>query len=380
MKVVKRTLLYGVVVGLMLAAGCGRSTMNQDRQRAQKHWAESRAEMATNLAQGCYNRGEFARANEHIDELIRQNVPYAPMYVLAARLAAERGDLDTAGVFARNAQSLDPSSAEACYVLGTIEQTLGHNDAALAEFTEAAAIDPAQARYVLARAELLVSEGLPVQAAQVLNEAISQMPGRGDLQAALGDVLSTLKRHAEAVGCYRIALRLAPDQADVKERLAVALFYSGAYAEAETALADLDPFGKDPTPAWVACMRAECFMALGRVAQAREAFEVAAKVHPALPAAVVGLAKCDILENRLPSAHKFLDQVLARDARHAEGNALMGYVLVAEGHPGEAVPHLELALGDPKLADRAAIEKLLNLARSRLERRTDAAAETPDVE
>ena len=41
----------------------------------------------------------------------------------------------------------------------------------------------------------------------------------------------------------------------------------------------------------------------------------------------------------------------------------MGYVLVAEGRSGEAAAHLELALSDPKLPDRAAVERLLDQAR-----------------
>jgi len=37
----------------------------------------------------------------------------------------------------------------------------------------------------------------------------------------------------------------------------------------------------------------------------------------------------------------------------------MGYVLLAEGRPGEAAPHLTLALRDPQCAGRATVERLL---------------------
>ncbi|MGB2998983.1 MAG: hypothetical protein WBC59_10160, partial [Phycisphaerae bacterium] len=44
---------------------------------------------------------------------------------------------------------------------------------------------------------------------------------------------------------------------------------------------------------------------------------------------------------------------------HAEANALMGYVLMEAGRPGEAVSHLRLALEAPDCADREAVERLL---------------------
>jgi cytochrome c-type biogenesis protein CcmH/NrfG len=76
-------------------------------------------------------------------------------------------------------------------------------------------------------------------------------------------------------------------------------------------------------------------------------------------APLVGAAKCDILERRLPSARKALEDALAREPQHSEANALMGYVLLAEGRPGEAAPHLTLALRDPQCAGRATVERLL---------------------
>jgi tetratricopeptide (TPR) repeat protein len=368
MKASKRTILCVATAGLLLALGCSnQATMSTNRDEARQRWSASRAEMATKLAQGCYQRGEFGRANEHIADLLRQNAPYAPLYVVAARLAAEKGDLDAARSYADHATQLDPKLAEARYVLGTFEQTLGNTDAALAQFGEAARLDPNQSGYILAQSELMVTQGNASQAAVVLSEAIGRLSGKSELHAALGDVLSVLKRYSEAVGSYRIALRLSTDQQEeLKERLAIALYYSGAYAEAATALAELKVTGPDAAAGWAAHMRAECLLALGRLDEAYDLYTAAAAARPNAPAALIGLAKCDILSNRLPQARRFLEQALTRSPRDAEGNALMGYVLVAEGRSGEAVAHLELALKDPKLSDRAAVEKLLTGVRNGL--------------
>ena len=355
----KRAILYAAVACLMLAIGCGRTTMNRQRDEARKRWAVSRAEMVTKLAEGCYQRGEVGRAQQHLDEIIHSGAPYAPLYVLAARMAADKGDLDGARTFAENAKAIDPKSAEARYVLGVVEQMLGQADRALEEYSEASWLDPAQSKYVLAEAEMRVAAGQVEQAAESLADAAGRMPGRTEVHAALGDVLTLLARHDDAVASYRTALRLEPERPDIKERLAIALFYSGAYAEAEAALAELAPSGPDFATQWVQRMRGDCLLALRRLPEARALYQTLANAQPDSAAPLVGLAKCDILDNRIPAAKTLLEQALAQSPRHTEANALLGYLLMAEGKPAEASPHLSVAAQDLKFADRAAAEHLL---------------------
>jgi len=356
----KRAILYIAVTVLVLASGCRQAYISQQRDEARQRWAVSRAEMVTKLAEGCYQRGEIGRAQQHLDEVINSGAPYAPLYTLAARMAADKGNLDGARTFAENAKAIDPKSAEARYVLGTVEQMLGGQaDRALEEYSEASRLDPAQSKYVLAEAEMRVAAGQADQAAQSLADAAGRMPGRTEVHAALGDVLARLNRHADAAASYRTALRLEPDRPDIKERLAIALFSSGAYVEAEAALAELAPLGPDFATQWVQGMRGNCLIALRRLPEARALYQTLAHAQPDSAAPLVGLAKCDILDHRLPAAKALLEQALARSPRHAEANALLGGILMTEDKPAEATPHLALALEDPKFADRASAERLL---------------------
>jgi cytochrome c-type biogenesis protein CcmH/NrfG len=356
---IKRTFLYVTVTFAVLAAGCGKTYMDQQREEARNRWSVSRAEMAARMAEGCLQRGEIGRAHQYIDDLVRSGAPYAPLYVLAARMAADKGDLDTARMYATSARTLDPKSAEARYVLGTIEQTLGRTDEALEGFTEAARLDPTQSRYVLAEAELLVAQDQAALAAENLADDANRMAGRPEIHAALGDVLMLLGQYEQAAGSLRIAVRLAPQRTDLKEQLATALYYSANYAEAESLLGDLAASQPDFAAGWLALMRADCLMAMGRPAQARGIYQSVAQARQDSVAPRLGLAKCDVLDGRVASARKFLEEILALDPRHAEANALMGYALWAEGRPGEAVPHLALALQDPNCAGRETVEQLL---------------------
>lgn len=362
---VRRWVLCLAAACLVLAAGCGQTHFNKQREEARARWTQSRGKMAARLAQGCYDRGEFDLARRHVEEILKFGEPYAPIYVLAARLAIEKGELDDARAYAEQAKAIDPKDPEACYVLGTVEQTLGHDGTALAEFAEAASLRPNEARYSLAESEMLVAAGRADGAAIRLRDAVERMPGQAELRTALGDVLSLLGQYGEAVGCYRMGLRLGSAPKTVRERLAVATFRSGAYAEAAPMLADMAASYPDVGPEWLFQMRVDCLLALERVEEARPLCQRRAEACPASSVPHVALAKCDILDDQLPSARKYLETALAFDPSDGEASALMGYVLVVQGRSREALPYLRSAMKDPKCAGRRTIRQLLARAEGR---------------
>jgi Tfp pilus assembly protein PilF len=362
---IMRAIMCAVAAGAVMAAGCGQADIDRRRNEARVRWDESRVKMATQLAEGCYQRNELGRAHQHIDEVINSGATYAPAYQLAARLAAEKGELDKAAEYAATAVQIDPDSPEGHYVLGTVEQTLGHLDRALDEFTASAELGRGNGKYALAQAETLVALDRPEEALEVLRATIERMPGKADAHTALGDVLSLLKQHEEAAGSYRIAIRLSPSQVGLKERLAMALYKSGAYGEAEPLLADLATAEPTRGAAWLFEARAVSMLALGRAADARALCEAEVQARAGAAGPLVIMAQCDILENQLASAQKNLEAALTREPEHAQANALMGYVLMAGGRPGEAVAHLRLALRDPACEGRPTVERLLALAERR---------------
>jgi tetratricopeptide (TPR) repeat protein len=257
---------------------------------------------------------------------------------------------------------MDGSSAEAWYVLGTVEQTLGRQQEALNAFAKAAGEDPLNPRHALAEAEMFVAIGEVEAAERSLATACDQMPGSAEVHASYGDVLSRLGRYAEAAGRYRVAMRLDPENTPFRERLALALFHSGAFAEAESLLADLQGSEPEFAAGWMSQMRADCLMALRKTEQARALYAKVAETSPKTVAARVGLARCAILQDRLPEAQAHLEQVLKERPGHSEANGLLGYVLAARGRPGEAVPHLKLAIQDPACKGRETIQHLLACA------------------
>jgi len=293
---------------------------------------------------------------------VRSATPYAPAYVLMARLTADQGHLDKARDYARLATANDEEAPDAWYVLGTIEQTLGDAEVAMNAFGRASSLDPSEPRYILAEAEMLTAVGHLDAAGTCLAGACQRLPGSAGLHAALGDVRLRQNRYEEAAGLYRIALRLDPENRVPEERLAIALFHSGAYAEAEPMLADLQASEPDFASAWVCQMRADCLLALRRVDEARALYRQRSDAAADETAPWVGLARCAILQERLPEARRYLEEALVRSPEHAEANGLLGYVLTAVGRPGEAVPHLKRAMKSPACTGRDTIERLLAYA------------------
>jgi len=366
---VKRVVLSAVVIVAVLAAGCD-NYMARKRDEAQQRWADSRAEMVTTLAKRSYENGNFSRAREQLDPVLRAARPYGPACVLAARIATDQGRLDEAHEFARMAVAIMPDNADAYYVLGTIEQTLGHRAEALAAFAKAARLAPTDPRAALAEAEMLVADGRGDEAAASLLAASDRMPGAAEVHAALADVLVREGRYREAADRYRVALRLNPADTTPTQRLAVALFRAGSYAEAEAILAELEASESESAGAWVRLMRADCLLALDRVDEARAQYRQILDVDPDNLAARLGLARCDVLAERLPEAQRSLEEVLLRQPRHPEANGLLGYVLLVTGRPGEAVPHLKLAVQTPAGRGRETLEQWLAYAE-------EAATQTP---
>jgi tetratricopeptide (TPR) repeat protein len=336
--------------------------MTRNRNEASGRWEESRGKMAVRLAEACFQRGEFDQAQNHVAQALKSGVRYAPLYVLAARLEAEKGQFDLAREYAETARAVDPQSPDAAYVLGTIEHALGQTDSAISRFHEASQLDPKRPAFALAEAELLVERGRAQQAEDLLNASVARMPGSAEVYSALGDVQITLERYAKAAESYHIALRLDPSRKEVKPRLASALFFAGAYDAAEPILAELVRSEPEFAGAWALQMWAECLMALGRVQEAREVYERLHRMDPQAVDPVVSLAKCDISAGQLGAARQQLQLALRASASHPEANALMGYLLMTEGHPQDAVPHLRVALRDPKLEGRSTVEALLDRA------------------
>lgn len=185
--------------------------------------------------------------------------------------AAQKGDMQRAAAFFEAALKIDPSSADALQLSGTVAHKLGKSDKAIKRLRRALEIDPANAhahtnlgnvyketgrdaeavasyRKVLERnpfdagclnnmAVALRNTGAFEQSRQMLMDAIEIAPAMAELHYNLGRTLASMEQLTEAAGAFRVALDLSGDWADPLY-VAKVLNASGASREAETMLVE----------------------------------------------------------------------------------------------------------------------------------------------
>jgi len=132
----------------------------------------------------------------------------------------------------RRAIEIDPSAAEAWYLLGAIEQMRGKHVEAEENYRRALAFAPQLATARNNLGVLLLTRREPVEAAACFQEALRLQPDYADAHSNLGNALQMLGRVEESFDCYRRALELKPDHVDAHLYLGNAYQSMGRIPEA----------------------------------------------------------------------------------------------------------------------------------------------------
>lgn len=148
-----------------------------------------------------------------------------------------------------------------------------------------------QATFAWLKGRLLAAEGRPGEALVAFEQAEQvQMHNRPSLFQARGEALLALRRFVDAEARFRRVLEIDPVNADASLGLARALLMQRGQAEAALAAVS-DALGLVYHQPRGHFLRGAALMRLGRLAQARAAFETAVAQNPAFPAAHRRLAR-----------------------------------------------------------------------------------------
>jgi tetratricopeptide (TPR) repeat protein len=265
--------------------------------------------------------------------------------VVEARLLVARGFVQPAldGLAAINAAALDAGPAGAAVRRGSLivlaeaaARAGRHADVTnILEPLVAEAPDDVDAHRLLAASWYDIGAIDP--AIHHLRETARLAPRDPRPHRLLGLIHNDYERYEDAIGFYEESLRRGPDQPDRDELLLeLAACQSKALAH-EAALATLD---RAPRGTAADLLRAECLVALGRIAEARGLVAAALAASPADLAALV-------LEGT----------ILLEDGRAADAAAALSRAI--GGHPHDYVARVKLAqaLDRAGRADDAARER-----------------------
>lgn len=195
---------------------------------------------------------------------------------------------------------------------------------------------------------------------------LQQNPGNADARARLGALNLELGNPTAAIQELERALDLGAESAVALAPLARARLLLG---DNEAVLEALD--GADDASGAFDALRGEALLGLGRLDEARVAFSSALDRRPDDAAAIVGLARIDLLRGEEDDARARLDQALAADPASVAAWDLKGDVEFGAGAAAEA----DAAYGEAIRHSRAPYRHHLKRAMARLAQRDFSAAE-----
>lgn len=371
--------LAALLIVVLAGAGCSSGKKQQTpKQQAEKRWNASRAAVLATLAKGQLESGQFDKARDSIEKAKRLDPTNAYICVLAAKLEIEEGHLDRAERELAEARRLDPKNAEADYFSGVVYQRWLKPQLAHEFYSSAAQKDPKEVAYPLAAAEMLVEMGRSDQALALLDSRLADFGTSAVLHDTVGQLYVARGEYAQAVEALRQASTLASDDNQIREHLAMAMFYNKQYREAAESFSRVLKDPKNHKRAELYLALGECQLGGNRPRDARDSFEHATKLSPGSATAYLSLTKAALelgdlrradvalrkavalapeqtethlmlgfirlKQDRLPEALTAFRKASALDANDPVAICMVGYVLQKQGHSHQAVQYYGRAL------------------------------------
>jgi tetratricopeptide (TPR) repeat protein len=330
----------GVVLGCTIGWTAGCSTSQEDDQAAAKvRWEDARARVFESLARDQFEAGQLAESRDTCNQSLAISMRNVSSLLLSARIDLERNDLKAAKQTLATARLLDPepiAAAEIDHLDGVIAERWQDQPGALAFHESAATLQPDNPAYLIAYAESLTADGRADEARQALEARVTFFEGDAAVRDALGQVLRVLGHEREAVHYFSQAAVLAPDDASIRERLAMACLAAGDFGRAAHLLGNLIQSDERKESASLHLALGEAELRRQRPDEAIPAFQTAARLDGQSLAAWIGIAKASLDTAELSRAQAALRRADAIDAGHPEAGLLRGYLQLRQGRHDEA--------------------------------------------
>lgn len=327
------------------------SACNQKKQKQEVYdqWNAARASVQGNLAAEQYKNGNLPDARKSIDQAMKlepKNVAYrllsAQIYIESSVLEAAQRELDTVRL-------LDPKNAHADYLSGIVYQRWQKPTVALDYYTKASEKAPADLSYLMARAEMLIQEKKPADATSLLEGRLAYFEHSGSVRDMLGGLYLQQGRVKEAVAIFQQATILSPDNLEIRERYARALFRASQYREC---IGELTRLTKDEVFAKRADLHlllGECYLQTDDARNAKAEFETATNLSPNMVTAWLGLAKASLELKDFDRCENALKSAASLEPQNAQVHLAIGFLRMKQARNAEAIAALEKASQlDPK--------------------------------
>ena len=324
---------------VLVAAGCaGGKKEPTQKEKAQLHWNETRANVLLSLARDQYATGNFDKSRQTTDEALAMDPQNAGLRILSAKLAIEKGRLEYAEGELKIARTSAPKNAEADYLAGVIYQRWQKLEVALNCYKAASAKAPTELAYLMAQAEMLVAMEQQGEALKLLESKVTYFEHSATIRTAVGQLLVQQQRYKEAVDLLRQASILATEDLSIREHLALAMFYAGQYRDASDALTRLMRNEEYAQRGDLLAALGECQLQLGQYREARATLETATQRDASSAGVWLSHAKAALQLNDVKRAEMSLRKALTLAPDNSEAHLMLGYMRLRQNRLADALP------------------------------------------
>lgn len=263
------TLLTGSILACALV-GCGQGSYTKAHSSAAaEKMSMLKSGTEWQMAQQQFLSGDLDKAHKTVDRSIALNPNVAKSRVLRGRIMMEKSRLEEARAEFLKALEVDPNFVDAHYYLGIVYERVNQPSDAIASYTKAMEIDSANAQYVIAAAEVMVTQDRLGDAENLLNARKQYLQYNPAIRQTLGHISVLRGQDDKAVQLFTEALLLAPGDQPITEDLIQAHMKVGQFADAESLLNKLLDKDENQDRRDLKYMRSRCLMALNRPVDAR---------------------------------------------------------------------------------------------------------------
>jgi Flp pilus assembly protein TadD len=216
--------------------------------------------------------GDLDKAVKHCDKAIMLAPKVARSYVLRGRIMMERNDLQQAAFSLAKGVELDDTFVEAHYYSGMLAERVARRSEALDHYLRAAELDPSNAQYPVAAAEMMIDLDRMDDAEQYLQKHMDTFQHCAGIQQTLGHIAMMRGDNIAAERYFSEARLLAPDEMEVLEDLARVQYALAHWGDAESSLVRLLKDDDFLMRRDLQHMRAQCLVALNRNSDARNVY------------------------------------------------------------------------------------------------------------
>lgn len=215
----------------MFITGCGTPNSQKVRTEANERVMFVKAQLHFDQANQAFATGQLDKALREVETSIAVYDKHAPYFVLLGRVYLETHRLELAMKAFQRAQEMAPTSAEAHYFAGIVNQRWSRHTDAAECYLRAYELEQENPQYLLAAAEAFITIKRFAEAERLVVSKLSYFEHNAAMRQLLAQLALLQGDPTRATTLYREARTLNPEDLLLHEELARAEFTAGQFAQ-----------------------------------------------------------------------------------------------------------------------------------------------------